>query len=1077
MFMGMCDMTDVTETKNKLRYYRDSLQQDDLITVDPSGSSIEITWGEMEQGQINPEKMKDAPFKFKKPSKKKDDDEEEAEQLKNVTLFPLQFMRSYERSKEYLAPLIVPAKIDAKGKLYNPGKYVIPWIPRILLAPKEQKGVSPIGETADFYDYVNHHSTGESWKNYISFTKEMFEKVVNKKIQNFDKFDYDAGYKKLEQDIIVIGRDFTTGFSFNIVRVYNDLLKYDGLSRLQLLNEFLDPSDVDEHKNNLFKNEEELQAKKNHVGQMNHKFGLSDSQRKVITQLSGLTTGETLGVTGPPGTGKTTMLQSVIASNWVRSALHGATVPPITIVSSTNNQAVTNVIKTFSSVSNGNYDTDQMPNKTLFEPLKDDNKFSELENRWIKGIDSYGLYLASSSKYEKNKDIKMILNSYNKQEIEDNYADDKFSAVEAGFISKYQEVLNSDDDQLSDIKEHLREMLNFLDDDLHAILNYSYEIENSDGNEKQLSHAKDKIAHYSEDYHIDFTDDVDAKLDTTIRYMMFKLATHYWECVWLMKVKKKNSSEVGNADQAKQLWQRYSMLMPCIVGTLYQIPKFMRSEEGPLYKIADLLITDESGQVSPEIAIATLSLAKKYLAVGDAQQIEPIRKMFDVVDKANIKEDLGYNDEQTQSFIDHKASDSSGNLMQMAQNKSRYNYIPKNRGSDNSMPQGGMFLSEHRRCLPEIIEYCNDLAYDGNLKPCRQETDEEKKRLSWLPQLGFGSIMGTMTTRNHSHYNQPEAKAIVGWIKDKKAKLMETYNGKQLKDIVAVVTPFKPQVREIKSQLKKVGLEKEDIVVGTVHTLQGAEKPVVIFSPVYDSSFKGSYFFDTEPNILNVAVSRAQDSFLFFGDYDIIRKSSGNASRKLAKHIRQNEDNEIFGLDKYLFEQPEKIVNPIEDDRHDTFLKKIVSEAKKSVEITSPYLSMNAIDEELQKDLINCQKRGVKLIIYTTHKMNKDYEDKTKDSSNYIDAVNWLQKNNIDVEDLDHVHSKLLIKDNDVVVEGSYNWLSAVRDDQSDYHNHEDSFACIGDNEEVRELASNGRRRLRGLVSNKPLLNVSVPKE
>jgi hypothetical protein len=85
-----------------------------------------------------------------------------------------------------------------------------------------------------------------------------------------------------------------------------------------------------------------------------------------------------------------------------------------------------------------------------------------------------------------------------------------------------------------------------------------------------------------------------------------------------------------------------------------------------------------------------------------------------------------------------------------------------------------------------------------------------------------------------------------------------------------------------------LNLDKDNIVVGTVHSLQGAERDVVIFSPVYDVNAAHSLFFDNDVNMLNVAVSRARNSFLVFGDMGIFRLDRGHGkapSAILAKYL------------------------------------------------------------------------------------------------------------------------------------------------------------------------------------------------
>lgn len=52
------------------------------------------------------------------------------------------------------------------------------------------------------------------------------------------------------------------------------------------------------------------------------------------------------------------------------------------------------------------------------------------------------------------------------------------------------------------------------------------------------------------------------------------------------------------------------------------------------------------------------------------------------------------------------------------------------------------------------------------------------------------------------------------------------------------------------------------MVIDTVHSLQGAERPVVIFSMVESTQPSEKQFYDDGTNLINVAVSRAKEMFI-----------------------------------------------------------------------------------------------------------------------------------------------------------------------------------------------------------------------
>ena len=253
-------------------------------------------------------------------------------------------------------------------------------------------------------------------------------------------------------------------------------------------------------------------------------------------------------------------------------------------------------------------------------------------------------------------------------------------------------------------------------------------------------------------------------IDRQLRYTAFQLATHYWEGRWLLEMRKQFATdykEAASRDKQKKRWRRYAKLTPCFVSTLHMTPAFLSTYERqprrsiPLFDFVDLLILDEAGQVALDIGGATFALAKKALVVGDTHQLEPVWNLTRSIDIGNMQENhvVTTNDE-VDLFFSTGLSASSGSLMQVAQQASKY------QKSDEHGPfERGMFLAEHRRCVPEIIQYCNTLAYQGRLVPMRARVVDYP-----LPHLGYAHIPGQSRHIAGSRDNAEEAQVIAQWI-------------------------------------------------------------------------------------------------------------------------------------------------------------------------------------------------------------------------------------------------------------------------------------------------------------------------
>ncbi|MFB2351606.1 AAA domain-containing protein, partial [Priestia megaterium] len=81
----------------------------------------------------------------------------------------------------------------------------------------------------------------------------------------------------------------------------------------------------------------------NRWGTINTDRDLSEDQCIAIAACQKLKHGEVLAIHGPPGTGKTAILQEVVANSVVESVLQNRE-PDLLVVASTNNQAIRNAL-------------------------------------------------------------------------------------------------------------------------------------------------------------------------------------------------------------------------------------------------------------------------------------------------------------------------------------------------------------------------------------------------------------------------------------------------------------------------------------------------------------------------------------------------------------------------------------------------------------------------------------------------------------------------------------------------------------------------------------------------------------
>lgn len=344
---------------------------------------------------------------------------------------------------------------------------------------------------------------------------------------------------------------------------------------------------------------------------------------------------------------------------------------------------------------------------------------------------------------------------------------------------------------------------------------------------------------------------LEAEYDRSVRFELFHLAARYWEGRWLQRhlaVAAGDEKQYAGVDS-------WLMLAPIVVVTTKKLQHLVQTGLRP-----EVLILDEAGQCATHAGVFLGAYARNAVLVGDVCQLEPIFPVSSKQSDQLAKHSAGYADGMPDALCA-----AHGSMMTVAQRASSVTDVG---------PQAGIELRYHYRCHPDIEGYCNQLMYGDRMINRVRVPDPDPfagRHLQWVSVQGRPARSGT------SWRNEDEVDAIADWIVREGGLLCQRY-GRPLDEVLAVVTPLSGQAKMLRPGLRKrlkdhvPEHELEHMTIGTVHALQGAERPVVAFSLVQH----GTYFADSGGGrLMNVAVSRAKDVFVVFGDPDVDLAGNG----------------------------------------------------------------------------------------------------------------------------------------------------------------------------------------------------------
>ncbi|RAV28090.1 AAA domain-containing protein [Sinomicrobium soli] len=1063
-------------------------------------------------------------------------------------------------------PYWIPAYVDKTGKLYPPREQECPVFIRDYLDPNP--GDRPVIASMDVLDarMGNRNFDENDWLKYWEDCERFFRDVTGKGFSDFQNGKY---------HMFRIAAMRESNMTRNITGLYNDLVFGSGAGKYTAVLEKVLQEKEEPRNHDLL--ETEIFLNGNHFGQMNGEFPLSYSQRVAFAQFTSGYTRQVFAVNGPPGTGKTTLLQSVVANLFTQSVLEGGE-PPLVVGCSVNNQAITNIL----------------------DSMHQEETDGVLFRRWVPGIRSFGLYMAASSRAGQGTgdyqvESSEFLNTGFVRELEDKakvpgyerhfrsefrtfldmdtgipegkepdmgeYLLKKIKALEARIRSisalagKRHEVTGTleqagfeDVDALGEmvdktatgirqneerqklletlrsklmeryrrfpfyvrwlpfkrfrelrerafklivhpVKDEFPEQLKWYDFhtvisgmealELDTVREYQ-ELENSLSGLSELKKGIEKTDRDYQDFrtgwlraynqkwqrlvtatgdeyeNLDVLQDTAVKLDISYRNELFWLCVHFreWEYIRALKSADEADKERSESTYRRKL-RRIAGVTPLFISTFHSLPRFSTYytyRDGNRYyrELFDLMIVDEAGQVAPEVAMPSLTLAKKLLAVGDEYQIEPVWGVTRGVDYRNAgKYQLVKGEEDFGKMEQSGFTASGGSLMKMVKRATPFCFRHR-----NGEPEKGAYLLEHRRCADPIIQYSKDHVYKGSLKLMAGN----KKHC--LPPLGYIHVNGSSEKhRGSSRKNVKEALALVQWVCNNR-KLLERDYGEPLDKVLAIITPFSAQRAVLKRLLKRYVNKTlaDQIVVGTVHALQGAERPVILFSAVHDTRDKMLFFdYRGKFNMLNVALTRAKHSFIVFANMAVFDPGGNTPSGKLAAHLFGKEE---YALDDAFIYQSEIIYAPDRVERiktleqHRETLRQCFETAEREIILCSPFISIRAIEaDDVVRLIRNAADRGVKITVLTDKNLDVTRGGLRRNSALGREAIRATKARLMIVNG---IHNKTICMDDSVIIEGSFNWLSASRDENSEGYRKDISVIIRGGKvkEEIREFRS-----------------------
>lgn len=303
------------------------------------------------------------------------------------------------------------------------------------------------------------------------------------------------------------------------------------------------------------------------------------------------------------------------------------------------------------------------------------------------------------------------------------------------------------------------------------------------------------------------------------------------------------------------VWRSLFFVVPVVSTTL---ASFGRLFQGMERESLGWVLIDEAGQAPAAAVAGALWRARRAVVVGDPLQIEPV-----VTVPRKLVESLGRNNGMDDATITRWSPS-----VQSAQTV-----------SDRTMHLGakigdvwtGLPLRTHRRCMNPMFDIANRIAYDDQMVQATAPKDVEPDLFAscWIDIQG--SANGKVINNEIAALAQILESFLLNWPQIVNSK------GERAPASVYVISPFRDVATACKDSVgpdsslgRRFAKKKLVVGAGTVHTFQGKEASIVFLvlgSAPGDAGAGSRSWAASKPNLLNVAVTRAQQRFYVIGNH------------------------------------------------------------------------------------------------------------------------------------------------------------------------------------------------------------------